>query len=309
MLSATLYPDKTSIYTGIHSNSLVVHATVMDSASTRRKALAEFLNVVRQRCPPEDFGFARGARRRTAGLRREEVAQLIGISPTWYTWIEQGREVNVSAAALDRLAATLRLTRSERAYLFAMADRRDPHGEDSEISERADAPPLLLELLADIRVPAYLMGRYWDILGCNDAAAELFTGWLDRPRADHEPRANMLRFVFLDAHARRLLLDWEQRARRITAEFRADSRERLDEPELKHLIDELSTTSADFARFWKRHDVLDRQGGTRGFVHPRHGLIHYRQTTLFTSDNDDVKLVLLKPVDTPDRTQASEEAA
>ena len=271
----------------------------MDSVNTRRKALAEFLNVVRQRCAPEDFGFARGARRRTTGLRREEVAQLIGISPTWYTWIEQAREVNVSAATLDRLAATLHLTRSERAYLFAMADRRDPHGESAELAElaeRGDAPPLLLELLADIRVPAYLMGRYWDILGCNDAAAELFTGWLDVPRRAGEARANMLRFVFLDTQARRLLLDWEERACRITAEFRADSRGRLDEPELLRLIAELSTTSADFARFWKRHDVLDRQGGTRGFLHPRQGLIHYRQTTLFTSEHEDVKLVLLKPV-------------
>ena len=271
----------------------------METPSSRRKALAEFLTIVRQRCQPADFGFAAGQRRRTAGLRREEVAQLVGISPTWYTWIEQGREVNVSAAALDRYAATLRLTRSERAYLFAMADRRDPHGEDDEVAARDDAPAFLRELLADISVPAYLMGRYWDLLGWNAAAAALFTGWLDAPRDVRAARPNMLRFVFFEAQARHLLVDWEARARRICAEFRADSRKRLDEPELLQLVDELSAASADFARFWKLHDVLERQGGTRSFHHPQLGRVDYRQTTLFTRDNDDIKLVILKPNSDP----------
>jgi transcriptional regulator with XRE-family HTH domain len=264
----------------------------IESAIARRGALAQFLNVIRSRSQPADFGFPAGNRRRTAGLRREEMAQLVGISPTWYTWIEQGREVNVSADALDRLAAGLRLTRSERAYLFEMADRRDPQ---ESLPERDDAPPLLIELLAEVRVPAYLMGRYWDLLGWNDAAAELFTGWLDAARAADEPAPNMLRFVFQAPQARLLLLDWEVRARRISAEFRADCRSRLDEPALIRMIDELSAASADFARFWKLHDVLERQGGTRGFHHPLHGLIHYQQVTLFPGENEQLKFVMLKP--------------
>jgi len=264
----------------------------IEAASTRRKELAQFLNIIRRRSQPADFGFPAGNRRRTAGLRREEVAQLIGISPTWYTWIEQGREVNVSADALDRLAEALRLTRSERAYLFEMADRRDPQ---ENLQERDDAPSLLIELLAEIRVPAYLMGRYWDILGWNSAASALFAGWLDRPRAIGEAPPNMLRFVFLDPQARVFLLDWEVRARRITAEFRADCRSRLDEPALTRLVDELSAGSADFARFWKLHDVLERQGGTRGFHHPARGLIHYQQVTLFPGENEQVKFVVLRP--------------
>jgi DNA-binding XRE family transcriptional regulator len=92
---------------------------------TRRKELGEFIQALRQRGTPEEFGFPSGARRRTQGLRREEVAQLAGISATWYTWIEQGREVNVSAETLERLASALKLSKSERAYLFDMADRRD----------------------------------------------------------------------------------------------------------------------------------------------------------------------------------------
>lgn len=264
----------------------------MKIEAARRTELGEFLKVIRSRSQPADFGFPAGKRRRTAGLRREEIAQLVGISPTWYTWIEQGREVNVSAEALDRLAVTLRLTRSERAYLFEMADRRDAQ---ENLPERDEAPPLLIELLAELAAPAYLMGRHWDILGWNAAAQALFTGWLDRPRSPGDAPPNMLRFVFLDPQARVLLLDWEARARRITAEFRADCRSRLDEPALVRLIDELSAASADFARFWKLHDVLERQGGTRGFQHPLQGLIHYQQLTLFPGEHEHLKFVMLKP--------------
>lgn len=267
----------------------------IDAVTVRRKELGEFLQVIRSRNQPADFGFPAGNRRRTAGLRREEVAQLVGISPTWYTWIEQGRDVNVSAEALSRLAVTFRLSRSERAYLFEMADRRDPQ---ESLPETDDAPPLLIELLAEIKIPAYLMGRYWDILGWNDAAAALFTGWLDRSQAAGEAKPNMLRFIFLEPLAREFLLDWDVRARRITAEFRADCRSRLDEPALARLIDELSAASADFARFWKLHDVLERQGGTRGFHHASRGLIHYQQVTLFPGEHEHLKFVMLKPLAT-----------
>ena len=264
-----------------------------ETASARRKELAAFLQIIRGRSQPADFGFPSGSRRRTAGLRREEMAQLVGISTTWYTWIEQGRDVNISADALDRLAANLRLTRSERAYLFEIADRRDPH---SGQAESDDVPPLLIELLVDVDVPAYLMGRYWDMLGWNAAAAELFTGWLDLPRAGDEPPPNLLRFVFLEPRTRQFLVDWEARARRITAEFRADCRNSLDDPALTRLIDELTASSPDFARFWKQHDVLERQGGERYFLHPLRGEIGYQQATLRPDEHEHLKFVMLRPL-------------
>ena len=261
--------------------------------AARRKELGTFLQVIRGRHSPAEFGFPSINRRRTAGLRREEVAQLVGISPTWYTWIEQGREVNVSADALSRLAVTLRLSRSERAYLFEIADRRDPQGSQSE---NDDVPPLFVELLSDVSVPAYLMGRYRDILGWNDAAAVLFTGWLDRPSAADEAAPNLLRFVFLEPQTRSFLVDWEARARRITAEFRADCRNTLEEPALIRLVEELSVASTDFARFWKQHDVLERQGGERRFMHPKRGAISYQQVTLRPGEHEYLKLVMLKPL-------------
>lgn len=262
----------------------------MDS---KRRELGEFLQILRRRSEPAEFGFPPGQRRRTAGLRREEMAQLVGISPTWYTWAEQGREVNLSAEVLDRLAQRLRLTRSERAYLFEMAGRRDLRASESE-DDAAPAP--LTPLLTEIASPAYIMGRHWDLLAWNEAASELFAGWLPSPAEVSPARPNLLRFVFAHPLARRLLVDWETRAQRIVAEFRADSRSRLESAELHALVDELAQASPDFARFWKQHDVMERQGGRRDFQHPKRGLVSYEQITLKPMEHEHIKLVLLRPL-------------
>jgi transcriptional regulator with XRE-family HTH domain len=257
---------------------------------TRRKELGEFIQALRQRGTPEEFGFPSGARRRTQGLRREEVAQLAGISATWYTWIEQGREVNVSAETLERLASALKLSKSERAYLFDMADRRDPQ---AHMLEADTAPETLVQMLDSIQIPAYIMGRTWDVLAWNQAASELFVDWLGNVAKDTRP--NLLRFVFLHLGAKQFVVDWEMRARRLVAEFRADCRSRIEEPELKRLVNELSQSSSDFERFWKQHDVLERQGGQRQFQHPKLGLISYSQVTLRPVEQEQLKLVLLQP--------------
>lgn len=260
----------------------------MDS---RRKELGEFLLALRQRGTPEEFGFPSGIRRRTKGLRREEIAQLAGISATWYTWIEQGREVNISSEALDRLAQVLKLSRTERAYLFDIAGRRDPRGNEAE----KDTPPAtLVRLLDNITIPAYIMGRTWDLLAWNHAAEVLFTGWLDKPVVGTSA-PNLLRYVFRNPDAKQFVVNWEVRARRLVAEFRADCRSRLEEPELQRLVAELSQTSPEFERFWKQHDVLERQGGPREFNHPQFGIIGYHQITLRPVEQEQLKLVLLQP--------------
>ena len=258
---------------------------------TRRQELAEFLQVLRQRSAPAAFGFPEGNRRRTAGLRREEVAQLAGISATWYTWIEQGREVNVSADTLDKLAGALKLSRTERSYLFDIAGRHDPRAAEQE----ADTlPQTLVDLLPTIAIPAYILGRTWDLLAWNPSLAELFSIWI---KSDRKPTStpNLLRYVFLIPESRSFIVDWDMRARRLVAEFRADCRSRLEESGLQRLVNELSQASPEFDRFWKQHDVLERQGGQRAFDHPAHGLIRYQQITLRPVEQEQLKLVLLNP--------------
>jgi transcriptional regulator with XRE-family HTH domain len=259
----------------------------MDGDLIRRLELGEFLKAQRARLTPAMLGFEGGARRRTPGLRREEVAQLCGLSTTWYTWLEQGRDISLSAPALARLAGVLRLSPAERAYLFDLAGKRDPR---AGAETGPAAPGALLAALDLIACPAYVIDHRWEAQGWNAAAAHLLVGWL----GPNEER-NLLRFIFLDPAARVLIADWEQRAKRVIAEFRADYSRHLDDEPLKALVAELLAGSAVFARFWEEHAVIGREGGRRGFNHPVDGLVEARQVTLSPVGRPDLKLVMLIP--------------
>lgn len=257
----------------------------MSTSDPRQQELADFLKSLRERCKPSAFGFPEGQRRRTAGLRREEVAQLAGISPTWYTWIEQGRKVQMSTDVLDRLAIALRMERSQRVYLFELAGKRDPY---TSGNQHGIDPEILQKLVATINGPAYVLGRHWDVLAWNAAAKILFYDWLGV-----ETNTNLMRYVFLNSRAKEIVCDWENRARRLVAEFRADCSAHLEDLDLNRLIQELSQNSVEFARYWKQHDVLERQGGSREFNHPEQGLLTFQQMTLQLVDQEQLKLVLL----------------
>ena len=249
----------------------------------RRRELGDFIRAQRERMAPEAGMIA--ARRRTPGLRREEVAQLAGLSTTWYTWIEQGRDVSVSPMALARLARALRLDRAQRTYLFELSGKRDPdHGGGDD----GDLPLAVLACVAAITAPAYVLDRNWEARGWNTAAERLFTGWLDRPG-----ERNLLKFIFLKPGARLLICDWENRARRVTAEFRAHYAAHLDNSLLRRLIDELSRDSGEFARMWEQHGVLGREGGERTFNHSKDGFLRYEQVTFELAGHADFKLTIL----------------
>lgn len=253
--------------------------------SVRRAALGDFLRSVRGRVSPESVGLPSGFRRRTPGLRREEVAQLGAISVTWYTWIEQGRDVSVSPAVWARLANVLHLTRAERQYLFELAECADPeHG-----GEQADPLPKELDQCVDsIVVPAYALDRCWNVLARNEPLLELFDGWPDRVEAP-----NLLRYIFLDPAAQQLVVDWESRARRVVAELRADVAAYADEPDVRELIDGLLGESPVFEHWWRRQAVVEREGGLRAFRHPQRGVVNYRQITFRSAIRPDCKLVML----------------
>jgi transcriptional regulator with XRE-family HTH domain len=262
----------------------------MSLTADQRRLLGAFLRAHREALAPASIGqpFGGLGRRRTPGLRREEVAQLSGFSTTWYTWIEQGRDIALSAAALARLADTLCLNPAERAYLFELTRRRDP-AVPSLALVPVPAPCELLGTLAALSAPAYLLDRLWEARGWNEAAGRLFAPWFD----SGEPC--LLRFVFLHKAARRFIQDWEERARRLLAEFRADTGHNPDDPAMGDLIRDLHQCSAEFTMFWNDHAVLSREGGARVFNHPEDGRLHYEQVTFVPATQPDHKLVVLLP--------------
>ena len=269
----------------------------MDHDIARRRALGDFLKTQRGQIPPASAGLppmALAGRRRTPGLRREEVAQLCGISVTWYTWIEQGRTDSVSPQALARIADALQLPRAKRIYLFELAAKKDPaapdHGDDAAIA------PEIMEVVRNFRAPAYLLDRTWNAVAWNNAARKLFVGWLDVRSERH----NLLHFMFCTAAAQALTGDWEQRARRVVAEFRADCGQALDDPQVTALVDELSASNPLFKRAWGLQDVVEREGGERRFHHPLHGDLLYRQVNFRVANRPDLKLVTLMPADRGD---------
>ena len=257
----------------------------------RRRELGDFIRAQRERVAPASVGLVAARRRRTPGLRREEVAELSGLSTTWYTWIEQGRDVSVSPTALARLAQALRLDRAQRHYLFELAGKRDP---DPGASETDDLPAAVAACVAAIVSPAYVLDRSWNARAWNVAAEKLFVGWLDEPPGQDVER-NLLRFIFLAPGARALISDWERRARRVVAEFRAHCGAHLDDVALRGLIEELHRFSPDFARMWEQHGVLGREGGERTFNHPADGFLRFEQVTFELAGHDDVKLTILVP--------------
>jgi transcriptional regulator with XRE-family HTH domain len=255
------------------------------STLAQRRALGDFLRAHRARMQPSAFGLEAG-RRRTPGLRREELAQLCGVSVTWYTWIEQGRDISVSPAALARLAMTLRLTAAERAYLFDLAGKHDPvapaHATDAAL------PATLGTAIEAFALPAYVLDRRWDALCANGPARDLFCGWL---RLSGE--SNLLRYIFLDPSARHFICDWEDRARRVLAEFRVDYSRHLEASDMRGLVDDLTHQSPFFARIWAEQTVLPRAGGERRFNHPTLGLVLYEQLSFSLAHQPELKLVLL----------------
>lgn len=254
--------------------------------TTSRRELGDFIRSHREKLQPEEFGLAQGSRRRTPGLRREEIAQLAGVSTTWYTWMEQGRDVSMSATALSRLARVMRFNPAERAYLFDLAARRDPQSTNDDAG--SELPAGVRAAVEAIAGPAYVLDRAWNAIAWNEPAEQLFIGWLDG-----EADRNLLRFVFLDPVARQLIADWQVRAARLAAEFRADLSRSLSAPEPRALIEDLCRRDAFFAEAWEAHAVIDREGGERTFNHPVEGFLCYEQVTFVLARHAEIKLVIL----------------
>jgi len=253
----------------------------------QRRQLGAFVRARRESMTPA----LAGGRRRTPGLRREELAERAGIGATWVTWIEQGRAVRPSATTFARLADALNLGPAERTYLFTLAARHDPADPFGRSAQRA--PDAIAAIVAALACPAYGLDPAWDVVVANAAAQRLFVGLFD-----HDAVPNLLRYVFTHPAARALLPDWEGRGARVLAEFRRDYGRGLHDPRVRGVVDWLTRESPLFATLWARQGVLGREGGQRRFDHPAQGPLAFDQHVLADVARGDFRLIALVPADT-----------
>ncbi|BDH45316.1 transcriptional regulator [Salmonella enterica subsp. enterica serovar Choleraesuis] len=255
---------------------------------TTSNDLGSFLRNRRMKLDPASFGFKSG-RRRTPGLRREEVAQLASISPTWYTWLEQGRGGSPSREVLSRIASGLMLTEPEREHLFLLAfghlPERRYHGTDTitpRLQNVLDAMPYS---------PAIIKTSLWDVVAWNQAARKVLVDYEQlAPR-----QRNILRLLFTDEGARKVQEDWQAMARFVVNAFRADVTRIGGSEEATALIEELSRESEEFDAFWRSNDVSHHSEGIKRLRHPALGLIELEFSTFLLDGRPDLQLLIFNP--------------
>ncbi|NLA36049.1 MAG: helix-turn-helix domain-containing protein [Actinobacteria bacterium] len=261
--------------------------------------LGAFLRRRRESTKPAEVGLVDAGRRRTPGLRREEVAMLAGVSVSWYTWLEQGRPIKASIDVLDALARVFALDETERDHLIALAGHRLHHtGSPTGV----DVPEWAERLLDSLDpIPAYLLGPTWEYLGWNRAQAELFPAMTALP----DEERNLVWVMFAVAEVRSLIADWELEAHSMLTQFRADITPWRDDPAVVDLVDRLRRVSAEFDRWWEGHDVSGFQTRLRRFNHPTRGPLLFEYQQLIPAGRTDLRVVMQLPVQAPTDTPAA----
>ena len=258
----------------------------------RRQNLADFLRTRRMRLTPEQVGLIRGERRRTPGLRREEVAQLANVGVSWYTLLEQGRDIHPSREVLQSIADALQLTPAEQQHLFLLAEQQplvNPHTMDEQVS-----PALRRVLDALNPLPAYVIGRRWNYLAWNAAAEEVL---LLRKTAPPPYEDNVVWRIFANPAIHQVYNPkWAQVAQKVLAEFRADSAHFAHEEWFKRLIADLQDVSPEFRAWWPRHDVRDRTDAQKDIDHPVVGRLLFEHTTLQVATMPELKIMIYTPL-------------
>jgi transcriptional regulator with XRE-family HTH domain len=254
-----------------------------------KSELSDFLRSRRSRLTPAEVGLAPGGRRRTPGLRREEVAELAGISIDWYTRLEQGRDVQPSVPTVEAIGRALRLSDAEKAHLHRLARtfRQVPF-------ERERVPPALQRLLTALPLPGYVVGQRWDLLAWNDAASALFMDFAVLPPTDR----NILVYMLTDPAVRYLFgAGWTREARRMLGQFRADYANWVGDPAFEALIANLQARCAQFRGWWQAHEVQPQRAGEKLLHHPDRGKLSVEYATFQSNDDRRLKLVLYRVAD------------
>ena len=260
----------------------------------RRRELAAFLRSRRERIAPQQVGLPPTRRRRTPGLRREEVAQLAGVGITWYTWLEQGRDIKPSAEVLHAVARALQLDTHEHAHLLTLAGAAE-NGVGGEHQALPPTAQLLLDQLEPY--PALVVNARYDLLAYNRVYASGFPELESVPIEDR----NALWLLFTHPRWRTSVLDWEDAGARMVAQFRAAMAEHLAEPAWKSLVARLHRASPEFGVIWKQHDVQGPESRAKRFLHPDVGLLVMDYTYLWLAPRLGTRLVTYTPADAETR--------
>jgi transcriptional regulator with XRE-family HTH domain len=261
----------------------------------RRREIADFLKSRRMRRQPEELGLPRGRRRRTPGLRREEVAAAAGVSAEWYTWLEQAREVRPSADVLTRIGAALRLEPYEARHLLTLGGYAIP-ASGSDLPRSVSVSLRLQRLIDQMDYgPAWVFGERWDIVAWN-CAASVIHGDL---AALQGIERNALYQLFLGNRMRSQLMDWETHGQGCVAKLRAAYASRVDDPWFNELVTVLRTRSADFERWWNQHDIQVAQEGVKHYEHPEVGRLVFDFSVLEVLDERMSSLRLVAYVPAP----------
>jgi transcriptional regulator with XRE-family HTH domain len=256
----------------------------------RRTELADFLRSRRERIAPAQVGLPVSGRRRTPGLRREEVAQLAGVGVTWYTWLEQGRDIHASEQVLAAIAATLRLDQYERVHLYTLAGQPEP---PIERDCRAINDTMLVMLRQLEPIPAAVSNARFDILARNRTYDRMIGG-LDVIAFEDR---NSLVQAFTNPSWRARIVDWDDNAPRMVAQFRANMAQHVTEQNWKCLLKRLRQESADFDRLWDQHDVRAPENFTKRYLNPEVGLLRLEYTQLWFGPRSEIKLTTYTPAD------------
>jgi transcriptional regulator with XRE-family HTH domain len=255
----------------------------------RQHELAAFLRSRRARVAPEQVGLPRGTRRRTPGLRRAEVALLAGVSPEWYTWLEQGRDIHVSVQVLERLASALQLDADERAHLFLLALRQPPPG---ETFSPPTISPALQQLLTQLgTIAACVVDPRLNVVAWNAAYRVVFGDYATLP----ERERNLIRRLFTSPLLQIGSEEWEEIAQVYLAQFRAEYGRFITDPWWAEQIAELSRISPEFRELWARHDVLNVSEGRKTMHHPLVGELAFDFLWFQTVDSRDLRLLIHTP--------------
>jgi transcriptional regulator with XRE-family HTH domain len=258
--------------------------------STRRAELGDFLKARRAQVSPAEVGLPPGGRRRTPGLRREELAQLAGVGVTWYTWLEQGRPINASGQVLDAVAATLRLTETERAHLYRLAEATPLRPKLGVCASEL----VMTEIVTALDpLPAVITNTRFDIIQPNKAFSDLFHDWHTLPCV----HKNLLWCIVTEPLARQQLLNYDDEVPYLVARLRSAYADHIGDPDWEVDLARLRKLSPEFERLWSRHEVADCTPRPRHVVHPMAGELHFTVTELAVPAHPDLVMFVETPAD------------